>query len=495
MLSRLYIFALALLILACARRGEEGVCFIPHEIGTIEIYQRPDNSLRVGIDVQTNPGKDVYVTYWEKCDSRLECNDKKYYSDLSSADTLHHLVLVVLKPATTYEFQVVVQDELCKTLSSTYEFTTNLLSPWVPYFPKPDSMKQVSFSGYVAFQARKDQGYLLMIDDTGELVWYQKAPMNVKVSKYTWKNTFLSILSDDTLRFSSGNHIAEVGLDGNVLFEVEKGEGAFNKTVHHEIDFDENGNIMSLTYEQEVVDLSSVGGGKQDIVRGDGILIYDPVKNEKVWEWSVFDVFSPLDYANILNERGDWLHANALVKDTLGNYLISFRNCSQIWKIDGVTGALIWRLGRGSEDLFLPEDFLFNGQHNIHFDTEGYLVILDNGNRHAQPGVRNANPDYPARSKPVSRMLTLHIDEETRKVDVVGEVVFPEVYMTESQGSAGRISDELVLFNSSTKNILSFVNSKGENLGSLLLEYPSYRAQYIPDLNHSKAYVNKFIEE
>ena len=467
-------------------RRWQGECSKPLDIGLIEIMPTSDhNALRGIIAVQAATKTDCYIRYWENSSTH---DSVIYYSPLSKDKKQHELMLVNLKPATKYKFNVVVQNSVCKTYSKTYELTSPHLPAWIPFYSIEDSLSKIPFDGYIHFHSRRNPGYLFIVNSNGDIIWYNNLPISVKVSKFTRKSTFLTILSDDTLRFSSGKKIAEVDLFGQLLYHFDSDEKGIDRIFHHEIDYDKNGNIMTLIYDTRVVDLSEVGGGVKDTVRGDAILIMNK-KDSVVWKWSVFDVLDPKDYDNILNEKDDWLHANALIKDSIGNYLVSFRNISEIWKIDGKTGALIWRLGGDKSDFLLPDSAKFYGQHNIHFNKNGDLVLLDNGNVFVKPGLQRSDRRLIYNDKSSdkkrflhSRLLTFSIDEKNKEAKLVDEVIFPPGYFTKSQGSTCYINDSLVLFCSTNNNKILLTSPEGKVSAKVPLEYTSYRAQYIKEL-------------
>lgn len=494
-MSRLFkiSFFFLIVISACdnfSNKTWQGECADAHDIGTIEIIPALDNNtLRVIFKVETAQRLDTYIRYWEATDSNTIATDSLFfYSPLCKNQKNHELMIVNLKSGTKYNFNVVVQNERCKTFSKTYEFTTKQLPAWIPYYLQRDSIAEVSFDGYMHFHSRKKPGYMYIVNNQGEVVWYKNTPFNIKVSTYTQQSTFLTILSNDTLKFSSGNKIAEIDLFGQLVYRYDANEKGSDLTFHHEINFDEDGNIMTLTYDERIVDLSEVGGNKNDTVRGDGILIMDKQDNV-VWNWSVFDVMKPTEYSNILNEKKDWLHANALCDDSVGNYYVSFRNNCQIWKIDGKSGSVIWKLGGDDGDFGLSEKLKFYGQHNVHLNEAGNLVLLDNGNRLVKPGLveelkKSKHYAEFMRQYPTgfnSRLLTLKLDEEQMKAELVDEVVFPSRYFTKSQGSSSFINDSLFVFCSTNTNRIVFTDSEGEKTWALPLEYSSYRAQYIPE--------------
>ena len=503
-ISMKYTFRISIIvctvIFACTNSKREtwqGECPNSHDIGTIEIMPSLDrNALRVLFTVETAQRLDSYIRYWEYTGTDTPPPTSQiFYSPICKKRKKHELMLVNIKPETKYNFNVVIQNKVCKTHSKTYDFTSPKMPAWLPFYANADSLKDINFNGYVHFHSRMKLGYLYLANSKGELVWYKKVPMTIKVSKFTNASTFLTILSDDTLRFASGNKIAEIDLFGQLLYHYDSDEKGEETIFHHEIDYDMDGNLMTLISEKRVVDLSGIGGNKQDTIKGDGILVMNK-KDEVIWKWSVFDVMNPSNYKNILNERHDWLHANALCQDSVGNYLISFRNNSQIWKIEKGTGRVMWKLGGDEDDFNLPDNLKFHGQHNVHFNKDGHLVFLDNGNKLVKPGFYNQlkkEKRYGAFMKEnstgfTSRQLTFNIDDNALKAILVDEAVYNPEFLTKSQGSSQHINEDLLLFCSTNSNSIVFANSSGECLGRIPLERPSYRAQYIPEL-YSTSYV------
>ncbi|MCL8006952.1 aryl-sulfate sulfotransferase [Gelidibacter japonicus] len=450
-----------------------------------------NNALKIDFDVATSDGVDAYIQYWKYLNISQK-DSTIYYSPISRNSNQHRLTLVNLSLNTEYYFNVVARKQQQKKISKKYNFRTSTKVPWVPYFRNEDSLANVNFAGYLHFHSRQVPGFLFIINGDGELVSYQRNEDNFKVSKWTQNETLLGILSNDTLHFTNGKKIIEYNKFGEVLFEAETGKNGIDKSFHHEIDLDSDGNIMTLVYDEREFDLSSVGGDIKDTVKGDGILVLNH-QGEKVWEWSVFDVANPLDDEKILKTKGDWLHANSLFKDRQGNYIISFRNLSQIWKINGTTGDLIWKVGGLDGDFEIPDELVFAGQHDIRFNDEGNLVLLDNGNETFRPGnKRSSNKDglLNKNKDSYSRLMTLSLDTLAMKVSLKSEVKFPKKYFTHSQGSAEYINDNLIVFCSTNTKRLVFTDANGEVLGILPLEYSTYKAQYIKEL-YDTSFVNE----
>ena len=62
----------------------------------------------------------------------------------------------------------------------------------------------------------------------------------------------------------------------------------------------------------------------------------------------------------------EYAHGNSLFLDDDDNFLISLRGTSQVFKVDSITGDVIWKLGGVSSD-FIIDDPLGGplGQHHV----------------------------------------------------------------------------------------------------------------------------------
>ena len=208
------------------------------------------------------------------------------------------------------------------------------------------------------------------------------------------------------------------------------------------------------------MDLTSVGGGKTDTVNSDGIMVLN--KNAHlIWKWSVFDAADPLKDPNIVKNKKDWTHANSLNYDTDGNYLISFYNTGQIWKVDAVTGKVIWKLGKGGT-INMPADCNFSESHAVHINQDGNLMFFDNGVKQNQSGVY---------------ALRLNETQKTAKLDM--HILLPKEVFNGRMGSAYMINDTSILVCCSKRHILVLSDRKGTLLWTMETAMPSYRAEFI----------------
>ena len=112
-------------------------------------------------------------------------------------------------------------------------------------------------------------------------------------------------------------------------------------------------------------------GGPADQVLEDGILQRVSPAMEVLWQWNSFDhmLWTEMVYDH---SETEYAHLNSVAVDAQGNWIVSARAFSQILKLDGVTGEVIWRLGGVSNDFeFINDPYGPCGQHTA--------SVLDNG--------------------------------------------------------------------------------------------------------------------
>lgn len=432
------------------------------QILDIHVSSPGNNTLKIEVEVHTLNAVDVSVKYWPK-----GRKDQFSATPVSRNLTLHKLILTNLKAKQEYNYQVVISGRSCSSKSKEYSFATTDYQVWMKDVFKvvcPDtSVVPKSFrDGYVMLYRRENPGILFFLNSTGAIEWYHQVNgTGFKAAHFTDSNSILSILGTDAYEASYGNEILELSLTGDTTFHLLKGEKGLQQTIHHEIRLNRKNQIITLTESEKVYDLRSRGGGQTDTVKSDGILVLDR-KGNKVWEWSVFDVVNPLDDKDILKNKNDWTHANSLSFDKDGNYIISFYNTGQVWKVDASTGHLVWKFGKEG-DFQTSKEGIFDEGHAVHFNKENNLMLFNNGT-----------------SNHVSRIMTFHMDEQTKKAELVLNMSLPPELYSERMGSAYIINDSTILNCSSKKHTVVLTNFKGTFLWLLQTGFMPYRAEFIP---------------
>lgn len=432
-------------------------------ISNINIGTHGNNELKIQIDVTTNDQAQVYAEYW----SDKEGNQNKMTSPISNSGLKHSLVLCNIIPETDYSFQLVTVQGGNKQTSKVYNFKSRKLPEWLQKqfkanCPKPELLPENFKKGFLLLAKRETPGTAYIVDYKGNLRWYHTLEgTGFKVVHFTKDQTILSILGTNDEPTSYGSEILEINLQGDTLTHIKKGEGDLKQVLHHEIIKKSANEIVALTVEQKIIDLTSIGGKKQDTINGDGIIILDK-KGKQLWKWSVFDDLDPFKDKNLLKTKKDWTHANSLSYDADGNFLISFYNNGQIWKINSKTGKVIWKLGKGGT-MKMASDTNFSQAHAAHIDQEGSLLFFDNGVDIKQ-----------------SSVFALKVDETSNSVKLDFHIKLPKDIYNDRMGSAYMINKDLFLVCCSKRHITVLTNKKGVLLWALESEIPPYRTIFIP---------------
>jgi arylsulfate sulfotransferase len=189
--------------------------------------------------------------------------------------------------------------------------------------------------------------------------------------------------------------VREIDLAGNIKYQLTRdqitaglqasGSTLVAGNLHHDILKLPNGHyIILFNYQPKLPD------GTLSAVIGDGLIDWDPVKNEPVWTWSSFDHLST---SRAPYGPDDWTHANAVIySPDDGNLIMSMRNQNWVLKInyqDGAgDGTILWRLGPDG-DFTMPAGQapieLNYGQHYptiVSSNSAGIfrMMLFNNGN-------------------------------------------------------------------------------------------------------------------
>ena len=424
----------------------------------IHIGRHHNNALQVEVDALTADSAETYVRYWP--DSAGE--GSALSSSAAPRGLQHKMVLLNLVPGTKYSYRVVANG----TPTKVYGFESPVLPMWLQeqFKATRDSMglvPQVFKEGMMLLNKRETPGIAYIVDYKGRIRWYHEVDgTGFKVTHFTRDRTVVSILGKNDEPTSYGSEILEVNLMGDTVLYLKKGMGDLKYSIHHEILKDSAGRYLTLFVDQRLLDLRSVGGGARDTVNGDGILILDRA-GRVVWRWSVFDVVDPLKDPHLLKTRRDWMHANSLNFDRDGNFIVSFYNNGQIWKVDAHTGKVLWKFGKGG-DIAMPAECSFTQAHAVHINPSGALMFFDNG-------VENR----------LSEVFAVRLDEGRRSADMDLHVKLPPDIYNDRMGSAYMITDSTVLCCSSKRKITVLVNRKGTLLWDMETAIPPYRVEFL----------------
>ena len=428
----------------------------------IHIGLHNNNQLKIQLDVLTTEKASLYAEYWPD-----SSNAKPIRAAAVTKDGLSHsIVMCNIIPKTNYSYRIITVENNVENIGKTYSFQSHALPIWLQDQFKYacnslDSLSADFKDGFMLLNKRETPGMAYITDYTGRLRWYHVfETTGLKVTHFTKDNTIISILGTNEEPTSYGSEILEINLLGDTILHLKKGEGDFINTVHHEIIKNDKGQVVTIFEDKRIFDLSSVGGKKADTVSSDGIIVMDN-KGKKIWQWSVFDAQDPLKDPNILKNKADWTHANSLNYDKDSNYIISFYNTGQIWKVNAISGKVEWKFGRGGT-IAMPAECNFTESHAVHINAEGNLMFFDNGVKREQ-----------------SQVFAMKLDEANKTSQIDMHIKLPPAIYNARMGSAYMINDSSILCCCSKRHITVLVNRKGEILWTLDIAVPPYRVEFL----------------
>ncbi|MBI4534652.1 MAG: aryl-sulfate sulfotransferase [Ignavibacteriae bacterium] len=377
--------------------------------------------------------------------------------------------LLGLKPQTTYRCRAVaVYADGSVSPGRTKTFTTGSLPSDLPRFSI--TVHGSPLPGFVMFgtisTAETRKYYAMIVDDAGRVVWYRKFNGSIVDFQKQPGGTYTAFISStvELPRFFEFDRLGTVLRDYYASGGVETGPHELRviRTEHY---------LFGI--EHRVMDLRSIGGRSNAIVRG--IVVEHMNAGMPVLRWNSFDHFLVVDAAPDIDLTGQnvnpW-HGNAIEIDRDGHLLVSFRNLDEITKINGQAGEIIWRLGGRNNQFTFINDPLngFSHQHGIRRLPNGNIILFDNGNLHTPP---------------LSRPVEYRLDEEAKTAELVWEYRHNPPLHGFALGFAQRLDNGNTLITYGTEPRIIEVDPTGEKRWELVLDDPShfaYRAFRIDSL-------------
>ncbi|OQE00152.1 hypothetical protein PENVUL_c057G03853 [Penicillium vulpinum] len=237
-------------------------------------------------------------------------------------------------------------------------------------------------------------------DNTGELVWSGwgiSGPGNghgLHVCKYNGTDHLCFFQGNQQKGYCRGHGII---MDKNyrIVRSVQPGGGMASSDMHEFRPINDGRTALMTIYQQRQFDMTP-----WNIRTGLGWLMesvfqeVDVETNEVLFEWRSLDHVDPsLSYTwpshtdtsgtglNV-HQPWDYFHINSVDKNAAGDYLISSRHTSAIYKISGKDGSVIWRL-HGAQPSFRNINFSFSHQHDARWlhenATHTILSLYNNG--------------------------------------------------------------------------------------------------------------------
>jgi hypothetical protein len=278
-----------------------------------------------------------------------------------------------LVPSTSYDALLIAFNSCGTSTSELMTFVTGALPADLPAY---STLSVAPSPGFVVFAAGS---YGLVIDNGGRVVWYRRFPNGPGLNFQAQPDGRYAARPPAAAGETGG--WVEIGVDGSTTRTLGCAH-AYPPRMHDMI-AEPDGSYWLLCDETRTIDLSAQGESAHARVLGTSVQ-HRGANGDVLFEWSPFDHFdvdvSILQTVDRTMPVINWTHGNALDLDRDGNLLVSFRNLSEVTKIDTRTGSVLWRMGGKSNQFTLDNGQApaFAGQHGVRATGAGQVTLLDN---------------------------------------------------------------------------------------------------------------------
>jgi arylsulfate sulfotransferase len=359
----------------------------------------------------------------------VDDGQQSWERDFYDYDTNHSVPLLGFRAGRTNVITTTVHDRFGNevTAPQSLVFKTAPLPGGFPQSVLLKSEPKKMEPGYVLFRVSNRtsyNGYLTVVDDAGQVVWYSGRPSLVEVRRLENGNLFLPL----------STNFAEINLLGDTVDSwVVPADLPIN--VHEGVPTD-HGTILYLNDASRVVTNLPTSTTDPGAPLQVASVLYNRVVEISATNGALLNIWSPIDvldptrvgYNSLAFQPAkgfDVEHANAIFEDPRDNSIIvSMRHQDAVIKFSRATGQLKWILGPHANwgpawqpYLLTPVGTPFEwnyGQHASIITAQGTVLLYDNGTFRASP----FDPPL-ADSESYSRAVEYRINEKTMKVSQV----------------------------------------------------------------------------
>ncbi len=422
-------------------------------LSSVSVTQGPHSTISAVVTVETTKNAVVLVT--------VSKHGRTVVKPPNSAHgTMHTVAVVGLRAGTTYRLAVTAKRSHRTSGTASLVWTTGSLPEDLPAPKVTTANPSAMARGVTLFNAfprnpRPDtgvsvvqrKGFVVAVDDTGAVIWYYEAGLQIADVSQTSRGTLLLGVGDTVIREIDvlGNTVHEYatrlayarGTDGagHGLTTPDSTPIAIDSS-HHEVAEISNGDLLTLS--SQLVELTPADAeavcpnDPETMIVADVVVELSP-DGAVIQQWPLTDVLNPAQrpgtemcstlslgassYPDAPTAR-DWTHANAVVLDEEHNrLLVSVRHLDAVVAIryhddaDGPAGQLLWEFGHDGTLTMTGNGTWPYHQHAIELDPNGDLILYDNGNHRP-----DTSADGGAGEKPYSRAVRYKINERDHTV-------------------------------------------------------------------------------
>lgn len=303
--------------------------------------------------------------------------------------------------------------------------------------------------------------------DTGDLVWsgytyFSIWNANFQAAKFHGQDVLFSFEGDHNPLYGHGHgHFTFLNKNYETIKEIRAGNHRLSDKHEFHI-LDEKTAVIQI-HQPTPFNLEEFGGGRrQQWIVNSIFQELDLETGRVLFEWSSLDHVSPHESVFSVNsgrtgsgynssDAWNYFHINSVDKDRDGNYLLSARICASIYKINGKTGEVMWKLGGipgVTSSAFATENNLtFSFQHHARYlstsgdKTKQVISLFDN----SAHGTEDSYGDVKLNG--ISSAKIIEVDTQAWNATLLYNAPAPYNISVKSQGSAQVLPNNNVLVN------------------------------------------------
>jgi hypothetical protein len=306
----------------------------------------------------------------------------------------------------------------------------------------------------------------MLVDRLGRLVWFQPAtgkPFDLKVQTYQGKPALTWWEGGLIADFGDGKaHIADSTF--KTIKTVAAGNG-LNMDLH-EFTITPSGAGICTAYNETRANLTPIRGAAHGRIANCHAQVLDLQTGKVTFDWNALEHVSVQESYQIAPRKAknlyDFFHMNSIQMLSDGSLLISARNTWTVYKVNGKTGDIIWRMGGKKSDFQVDPKAQWAWQHHATMISPTQLTLFDNSS------VKG----------PLSRGLLLDVDESAMTVSLSQAYTNPAGFYSGTLGSVEAMPNHNVFVGWGTQPYFSEHDADGtlQMFGQLPPGVRSYRA-------------------
>ncbi|KAH3662564.1 hypothetical protein OGAPHI_005816 [Ogataea philodendri] len=325
----------------------------------------------------------------------------------------------------------------------------------------------------------------------GDLVWsgysiFSIWNANFQAAKFNGQDILFSFEGDHNPAYGHG-HGHHTFLNNRYELVKELRAGKHKLSDKHEFHIKDEKTGLLQVYQPVPRDLSEFGASEEQQWIVNAIFQeLDLETGEVLFEWASLDHVSPHESVLPINpgyagsgynssDAWDYFHINSVDKDENGDYLLSARDAASVYKIDGKTGEVIWKLGgipgETSSSFENVGGFRFGFQHHARYlwtseDGKKQIISFFDNSAHGTEDKHG----HLVKINEVSSGKVVEVNTETWEAKLLKNYQAPYGLLAKSQGSAQVLESGNVLVNWGSEGAVTEYTADGEIVFHAFLE-------------------------